>query len=236
MYWRAVGGIGLVTLFVVPPAVRAQGLPQKSTVTPVLVEAAEKIRTELALTDDQAEELRVLVSDRLMRAEVVAASFGHVSFDSVIDLLTEARSIKKEFIPQLNALLTPQQKAKLANLPHQRQLWSAVTAAWMAEARLKTLAARVNLTPDQVPAVRTELLAEFHDAADIVDELLRADNGRRPSTEAALDAALDLRAAVRAGTRRVERILTPEQRAALEAYRHESENPSQFIRERPASR
>ena len=178
----------------------------------------------------------MLVSDRLMRAEVVAASFGHVSFDSVIDLLTEARSIKKEFIPQLNALLTPQQKAKLANLPRQRQLWSAVTAAWMAEARLKTLAARVNLTPDQVPAVRTELLAEFHDAADIVDELLRADNGRRPSTEAALDAALDLRAAVRAGTRRVERILTPEQRAALEAYRHESENPSQFIRERPASR
>ena len=34
MSWRAVGGIGLVTLFVVPPAVRAQGLPQKSTVTP----------------------------------------------------------------------------------------------------------------------------------------------------------------------------------------------------------
>ena len=102
---------------------QAQGLPQKSTVTPVLVEAAEKIRTELALTDDQAEGLRVLVSDRLMRAEVVAASFGHVTFDSVIDLLTEARSIKKEFIPQLNALLTPQQKATLANLPRQRQLW-----------------------------------------------------------------------------------------------------------------
>ena len=180
MYWRAVGGIGLVTLLIVPPAARAQGLPPGSTVTPVLAEAADKIGTELALTDDQAKELRVLVSDRLLRAEVVVASFGHVSFDSVIDLLTEVRSIKKEFIPQLNALLTPQQRAKLANLPRQQQLWSAVTAAWMAEARLKTLAARVNLRPDQVPAVRTELLAEFHDAADIVDELLRADNGQRP--------------------------------------------------------
>ena len=135
-----------------------------------------------------------------------------------LDLLTEARSIKKEFIPQLNALLTPQQKAKLANLPRQRELWSTVAAAWMAEARLKSLDARVNLTPDQVPAVRTQLRAEFHDAADIVDELLRADSGQRPATGAVLDAVLDLRAAVRAGTRKVEQMLTPEQRAALEAY------------------
>ena len=87
----------------------------------------------------------------------------------------------------------------------------------MAEARLKSLAARVDLTPDQVPAVRTQLLAEFHDAADIVDELLRADNEQQPAPSAVLDAVLDLRAAVRAGTRKVEQMLTPEQRAALEA-------------------
>ena len=235
MYLRAVGGIALATLFVFPARVQAQALPPESVVRPVLVEAAEEIRTELGLTDAQAREFRILIGERLMRAEVVAASFGHVTFDSVIDLLTEARSIKKEFIPQLNALLTPQQKATLANLPRERQLWRTVAAAWMAEARLKSLAARVNLTPDQVPAVRTQLLAEFHDAADIVDELLRADNGQRPATSAVLDAVLDLRAAVRAGTRRVEQMLTPEQRAALEAYRHDSERPSHSSRDRQPS-
>ena len=55
------------------------------------------------------------------------------------------------------------------------------------------------------------------DSGLIVDELLRADNGQRPATSAVLDAVLDLRAAVRAGTRKVEQMLTPEQRAALEA-------------------
>jgi hypothetical protein len=231
MYLRAVGGIALATLFVLPPRVQAQALPAES-VRPVLVEAAEKIRTELGLTDAQARELRLLMVERLMRAAAVAASFGHVTFDSVIDLLIEARSIKKEFIPQLNALLTPQQKAKLANLPRQRELWSTVAAASMAEARLKSLDARVNLTPDQVPAVRTQLLAEFHDAADIVNELLRADNGQRPAT----GAVLDLRAAVRAGTRKVEQMLTPAQRAALEASRHDSERPSHSSRDRQPSR
>jgi len=82
---------------------------------------------------------------------------------------------------------------------------------------------------------RTQLLAEFHDAADIVDELLRADNGQRPAPSAVLDAVLDLRAAVRAGTRKVEQVLTPEQRAALEAYRHDPERPSHSNRDRQPS-
>jgi Spy/CpxP family protein refolding chaperone len=236
MYLRTVGGIALATVFLLPPRIQAQAShPQESVVRPVLVEAADEIRTELGLTDAQAREFRFLIVERAIRAEAVAASFGHVTFDSVIDLLAEARSIKQEFIPQLNALLTPQQRARLANLPRQRQLWSTVAAASMAEARLKSLDARVNLTPDQVPAVRTQLLAEFHDAADIVDELLRADNGRRPAAGAVLDAVLDLRAAVRAGTRKVEQMLTPEQRAALEAHRHDS-GSSQSGRDRQPSR
>jgi Spy/CpxP family protein refolding chaperone len=235
MYLRAVGGFTVATLFVLPPTVQAQALRHESVARPVLVETTEEIRTELGLTDAQAGELRLLILDRLMRAEAVAVSFGHVTFDSIIDLLIEARSIKTDFIPQLNALLTPQQKAKLAKLPRQRQLWSTVAAAWMAEARLKSLDARVNLTPDQVPAVRSQLLAEFHDAAAIVNELLRADNGQRPATGAVLDAVLDLRAAVRAGTRKVEQMLTPEQRAALEASRRES-GPSHSIRDRQPSR
>jgi Spy/CpxP family protein refolding chaperone len=235
MYLRSVGGIALATLFLLPPRVHAQAMPAESGVRSVVVEAAEEIRTELGLTDTQTRAFRILIVEGLMRAEAVAASFGDGTLDAIIDLLTEWRSINKEFIPRLNALLTPQQKAKLANLPRQRQLWSTVAAAWIAEARLKSLVARVNLTPDQVPAVRNQLLAEFHDAADIVDELLRADDGQRPATSAVLDAVLDLRAAVRTGTRKVAQILTPEQRAALEAYRHDPES-SHSSRERQPSR
>jgi hypothetical protein len=235
MYLRSIGGVALATLFMLLPRVQAQALPAESGVRPVLVEAAEEIRTELGLTDTQTREFRILIVERLTRAETVAASFRDSTLDAIIDLLTELRSMNKEFIPRLNALLTPQQKAKLANLPRQRQLWSTVAAAWMAEARLKSLTARVNLTPDQAPAVRTQLLAEFHDAADILDELLRADDGQRPAPSAVLDAALDLRAAVRAGTRKVEQILTPEQRAALDAYRHDP-GPSHSSRERQLSR
>jgi Spy/CpxP family protein refolding chaperone len=51
-----------------------------------------------------------------------------------------------------------------------------------------------------------------------------------------LDAVLDLRAAVRAGTRKVEQVLTPEQRAVLEANRHDSERPSHSSRDRQPSR
>ncbi len=235
MYLLAAGGIALATLFVQPPIVQGQTLSPESVVKPV-AEAAAEVKTELGLTDAQAREFQVLIVERLVRAQAVATSFGHVSIDSVIDLLTEARSIKTEFIPKLNALLTPRQKATLAHLPRQRQLWSRMAAAWMAETRLHSLDARVNLTPDQVPAVRTQLLAEFHDAADIVDELLRADNGQRPATGAVLDAVLDLRAAVRAGTRKVEQILTPEQRAALEADRRDSERASHSGRDRQLSR
>ena len=79
MYLRAVGGIALATLFVLPPRVQAQALPPESVVRPVLVEAAEEIRTELGLTDAQAREFRILMVERLMRAEAVAASFGDVS-------------------------------------------------------------------------------------------------------------------------------------------------------------
>ena len=48
MYLRAVGGIALATLFVLPPRVQAQALPPESVVRPVLAEATEEIRTELA--------------------------------------------------------------------------------------------------------------------------------------------------------------------------------------------
>ena len=93
----------------------------------------------------------------------------------------------------------------------------------MAEARLKKLAARIRLTPAQVPEVRDALLGQFHDAADIIDGLFRTTNGQPPGKQAIIDAVLDLRSAIRAGQRKIDRLLTPEQRAALQAYKKDSE-------------
>ena len=87
MYLRAVGGIALATLFVLPPRIQAEALPPESVVRPVLVEAAEEIRTELGLTDAQAREFRLLLVERLMREESRRLlrprhlRFGHRSAD-----------------------------------------------------------------------------------------------------------------------------------------------------------
>jgi Spy/CpxP family protein refolding chaperone len=204
-----------------------QPAPADLSATPALAEAEQKIRTELALTPDQEARARALITERLGKAEQIVESFGDVSLDSVIDLLSEARAIKKEFIPQITSLLTPEQRARLAKLPKSEDLWTNVTSAWMAEARLKKLAARIRLTPAQVPEVRAALLGQFHDAADIIDGLFRTTNGQPPGKQAVMDAVLDLRSAIRAGQRRIDRLLTPEQRAALQAYKADSERASQ---------
>jgi len=113
-----------------------QPAPADLSATPALAEAEQKIRTELALTPEQEARARTLITERLGKAEQIVDSFGDVSLDSVIDLLSEARAIKKEFIPQITSLLTPEQKARLAKLPKSEDLWTNVTSAWMAEARV----------------------------------------------------------------------------------------------------
>lgn len=205
----------------------AQSAPADLSATPALAEAEQKIRTALALTPEQDARARALLVERLRSAEQVVDSFGDVSLDSVIDLLSEARAIKREFIPQITALLTPEQKARLAKLPKSEDLWTNVTSAWMAEARLKKLAERIHLTPAQVPQVREALLGQFHDCAGIIDGLLRQPNGHEPAKQAVMDALLDIRAAIRTGQRKIDKLLTPEQRAALLAYKADSEKASQ---------
>jgi len=219
--------IAIATILGVRATAVGQPAPADLSATPALAEAEQKIRTELALTPDQEARARALITDRLGKAEQIVDSFGDVSLDSVIDLLSEARAIKKEFIPQITALLTPEQKARLAKLPKSEDLWTNVASAWMAEARLKKLAARLRLTPAQVPQVRDALVGQFHDAADIIDGLFRTPNGQPPGKQAILDALLDLRSAIRAGQRKIDRLLTSEQRAALQAYKADSEKASQ---------
>src|SRR5262245_32698058 len=227
MVIRLTCGVVLVAMAVVPSAAAGQAAPADLTATPALADAAQKIRTELALTSEQQSKAQAILVDRLTRAEAVVDSFGDISLDSVIDLLSEARSMQKEFIPQLNALLTPEQRTKLANMSKSRDLWGDLTSAWMAEARLKKLASRVTLTGEQVPQVRDALLSQFRDATAIIHGLFRPTTGQQPSKQAMFDAVLDLRAAIRAGQRKIDRLLTPEQRVALEAYKTDSEKASQ---------
>ena len=227
MVIRLICGVVLVAMTVVPSPAAGQAAPADLTATPALADAAQKIRTELALTSEQQTKARAILVDRLNRAEAVVDSFGDISLDSVIDLLSEARSIQKDFIPQLNAMLTPEQKTKLANMSKDRQLWGDVTSAWMAEARLKKLASKVQLTNSQIPQVRDALVSQFRDAAAIVDGLFHATSAEQPGRKAMLDAVLDLRSAIRSGQRKIDRLLTSEQRAALEAYKKDSEKASQ---------
>jgi len=222
--WSVVVAMGMV--LGVRATAAGQSAPADFSATPALAEAEQKIRTELALTPEQEARARALFTERLKKAEQTVNSFGDISLDSVIDLLSEARDIKKEFIPRITALLTPEQKARLAKLPKSEELWTNVTSAWMAEARLKKLDERIRLTPAQVPTVRDALLVQFHDAADIIDGLFRTTNGRPPGKQAIIDAVLDVRSAIRAGQRKIDRLLTPQQRAALQAYKADSERAS----------
>jgi hypothetical protein len=179
-----------------------------------------------ARTRGQVSRARALVAERLPKAQAAVGTFGDISFDSVLDLLNAARSIKDEFIPQLTALLTPEQKERLAKLPGKTQMWIDLGAAWMAEARVKKLTERVKLTDSQAAEIRQLLVTQFAEATAVMEGLIRED-GTSPDKRAVLDAVLDLRGAVRSAQRHVDKLLTPEQRKALEAYKIESEKASQ---------
>jgi Spy/CpxP family protein refolding chaperone len=217
----AVGGV-----LAAPGVAWPQAATPAVSANPTLAEAVQKVRTELALTDEQAAKVRTLIAERVPRAEAAVEAFGDISLDSILDLLHEARSIKDEFVPELTAVLTPEQKTKLANLPRDSQMWLDVGAAWMTEARVKKLVSRVKLTDAQVPQIRDLYQSQFKDAADSIAALVRGGDAESRKKEI-LDAVLDLRASIRAGQRKVDRLLTPEQHKALEAYKDESEEASQ---------
>ena len=77
---------------------RAEG-PTDLTSMPALQSALKQMKAELALSDQQSKDAGKLIASRVRRVEVAIDSFGGVNFDSVLDLLVEARSIKDEFVP-----------------------------------------------------------------------------------------------------------------------------------------
>ena len=193
---------------------------------PALMTVANQYKTELSLSDEQTKKAHDLITGQMQKIEGLVDRFGGVSFDSVLDLMEQGRAIRDEFIPQLQNILTPEQKEKLKKMPKDAKLYQSLMSAWLAEARVKKLASRVHLTPDQIPKVREVLLNEFQDAADILQGLAKVGE-EQDKKKAVLDGVLDLRGAIRNGQRNIQKLLTPEQQKAFDEYKKESQKNSE---------
>ena len=162
----------------------------------------------------------------MARVTSAVENFGGISFNSVLDLLVEARAAREEFIPAMQKILTEEQKGKLAKLPKAHEVYVAAMAGWLAEAQLGKLKGKVGLTDGQIPGVRSVLLTQYQEAVRIVEGLVRnADDKSMKAT--VLDAVVDLRTMQRTAERGIERELTEEQKARFESYRDESDKESQ---------
>jgi hypothetical protein len=187
--------------------------------------AVEELKQELQLTDEQVARVQEFVIGQIGRVSAAVENFGGISFDSILDLMVEARATRDEFIPAMSSVLTEEQEAKLAKLPKAHEIYVAAVAGWLTEAQLEKLRDRLALEDNQLPQVRAALLAGFRDASTIVEGLMREadDHSMR---EIVLDAVLDLRTAQRTAEREIQRLLSDEQRARLESYREESAKKS----------
>ncbi len=122
---------------------------------PALAPALAELRSELALTDQQSKDASNVIVGLLGRAKGAVDRFGGLSFESVLDLLVEARSIREEYGSRIAGLLTEEQKAKLEKLPKRHELYLSAMAGWLTEAQLGKLKERVGLKDEQLPHVRS---------------------------------------------------------------------------------
>jgi hypothetical protein len=212
VFWAAVSGL-------------AVGSSAAQDRLSALIPAVEEIRKELALDDEQVSRAAGLVNGQMKRVTAAVESFGGISFDSILDLMVEARAARDEFIPAIRAILTDEQKAKLAKLPKAHGIYTSAVAGWLTEAQLGKLKGRIGLTDAQVPQVRSALLEQYKSAATIVEGLIRKPDDTSLQ-ETVLDAVVDLRAAQRTAEREIKIHLTDAQKAQFESYRDESTKKS----------
>lgn len=210
------------------PAVHAQGMGGASMVPATLAPVVEELRATLALTDAQSADVSRLLVQQAGRAASMMEKAGDLSLESVIDLLATARSIKDDFLPQLSAVLTDDQKAKLQALPKSSNIYISAMAGWVAEARLTKLQSVLRLTDAQVPGVRQVLLDQFRTMARAVTGVAGGGLGAA-STSAILDVLVDLRAAQRMGRRSLQDLLTPEQVRSLDAWEAQNKAPGSGV-------
>jgi hypothetical protein len=209
------------------------GLTAGSTVSaqapgplPALKPAVAQLKTELQLTDQQVSDAGRLVTGQMARVTSAVENFGGISFESVLDILVEARAAREEFIPAMQKILTEEQKGKLSKLPKAHEVYVAAMAGWLAEAQLGRLKGKVELTDAQIPGVRSVLLTQYEEAVRIVEGLVRNTDDKSMKATV-LDAVVDLRTMQRTAERGIERELTGEQKARFESYRDESDKKSQ---------
>jgi hypothetical protein len=195
---------------------------------PALKPAIDELRTELSLTDQQVKDAEKLVIGQMARVQAAVDNFGGVSFDSILDVMVEARATREEFIPAVKNLLTEEQKAKLGKLPKAHGIYVSALAGWLTEAQLGKLKNRVGLTDAQLSTLRSPLLGQYKEAAGIIEGLIRQDEAGddKSMTQTVLDAVLDLRGVQRMTEREIQKALTPEQKTRFDAYREESEKKS----------
>ncbi|HET6268318.1 MAG TPA: hypothetical protein VFG11_11420 [Acidobacteriota bacterium] len=231
MQRRIVFVAGLIVA-VISTCIFAAG-PQTAASTeslPTLKQVAAEYKAQLNLTDNQSAKLHDLIQGEMARVTPLVEKFGAINFDSVVDLLGEVKSIKSQFIPQMSAILTPEQKTKLASMPKNKDFYAPLVAGWMAEARTKKLNTKLHLTDQQVPQVRNILLTEFQDGINIVSGLTTATDQKK---QVIMDAILDLRGTMRTRDRELAKILTPDQQAAMQKYKKETEEAAAAAQTKP---
>jgi len=214
-------GVGLVAVTLLLSVAGQAPAQERLQATPALQPALAEMKSQLNLSDAQAGQVAGLLADRYARLKTFVDEFGGVSFDSVVDVLVEARSLRDDFVPALQGVLTDEQRAKLAQLPKAHELYVAAAGGWLTEAYLDKLGRRVGLTGEQLGELRPVTLEHFRDAVSIVEGLVAGGEKK-----AILDAVVDLRGVQRQTRRDVEKRLTAEQKAKLDALRAESDKAS----------
>jgi hypothetical protein len=207
-------------------AIGPVGAQQTLASAPALKPAVEELKSELALTDQQVQEAENILVGFVARAKTAVNNFGGITFESIVDLLSEAQAIREEFIPRITSLLDESQVQKLKTLPKAHELYVSAMAGWLTEAQLEKLKERVGLTEGQIPETRALLLGQFEDAVGIVEGFVNRDGAKLAKSEV-MQAVLDLRSVQRQTRRKLRSTLTEEQKTRLDAFEKETDEESE---------
>jgi hypothetical protein len=201
-----VGGLGMG---LVAAPVIAGDLDSRPGLKTMLAE----IRDQLELTDGQVTTARGLIEGQIDRARAVVEELDEFTFDSVLDLLVEARSIREEFIPQLRGLLDERQLEKLDALPKSSEIYIQGMVGWIVEERVDKLRDRLGLESEQIDEIREVITDQIRDSVEILEGI---DRGEDSSRRDMLDAVMDLRGAQRSANRQIGRLMTDDQKSRFE--------------------
>jgi hypothetical protein len=205
------------------------GSAQTLASAPSLQPAVEELKSQLALTDQQVREAENIMVSFVDRAKTAVDNFGGVTFESIVDLLSEAQAIREEYVPRITGLLNQDQIQKLKSLPRAHELYVSAMAGWLTEAQLGKLRERVGLTEAQIPETRALLLSQFGDAVGLVEGLVRREGDQQLGKSEIMDAVLDLRSIQRQTNRKLRGMLTEEQKSRLDAFERESDQKSEKV-------